>query len=74
MRNYLQLPIGDKSPHIVHAIVEIPAGESNKYEYDKSLDIFKLDRNLHSPVHYPGTGRRPRQSERMRPPEESAAR
>jgi inorganic pyrophosphatase len=54
MGNYLQLPIGEKSPHIVHAIVEIPAGESNKYEYDKTLDIFKLDRNLHSPVHYPG--------------------
>jgi inorganic pyrophosphatase len=54
MRNYLQLPIGERSPQVVNAVIEIPAGESNKYEYDKSLDIFKLDRNLHSPVHYPG--------------------
>ena len=25
-----------------------------KFEYDKQLHVFKLDRNLHSPVHYPG--------------------
>jgi inorganic pyrophosphatase len=54
MGNYLQLPIGDHVPQIVNAVIEIPAGESNKYEYDKKLDIFRLDRNLHSPVHYPG--------------------
>lgn len=52
--NYLQLPIGENAPRIVHAVIEIPAGEVNKYEYDKKLDIFRLDRNLHSPVHYPG--------------------
>lgn len=54
MNNYLQLPIGDRAPEIVNAVIEIPAGEVNKYEYDKKLDIFRLDRNLHSPVHYPG--------------------
>lgn len=54
MTNYLQLPIGDKSPDLVNAVIEIPAGEVNKYEYDKKLNIFRLDRNLHSPVHYPG--------------------
>ncbi|MEO5937035.1 MAG: inorganic diphosphatase, partial [Terriglobales bacterium] len=52
--NYLQLPIGENAPDTVNAVIEIPAGEVNKYEYDKNLDIFKLDRNLHSPVHYPG--------------------
>src|SRR5262249_54964758 len=26
----------------------------NKYEYDKKLDIFRLDRALHSPIYYPG--------------------
>lgn len=52
--NYLQLPIGENAPQAVNAVIEIPAGEVNKYEYDKNLDIFKLDRNLHSPVHYPG--------------------
>ena len=54
MPNYLQLPIGESAPQIVNAVIEIPSGEVNKYEYDKKLNIFKLDRNLHSPVHYPG--------------------
>lgn len=54
MKNYLQLPVGEHAPDAVHAVIEIPEGESNKYEYDKALDIFRLDRNLHSPVHYPG--------------------
>jgi len=26
----------------------------NKYEYDKQLGVFRLDRNLHSPGHHPG--------------------
>jgi inorganic pyrophosphatase len=54
MDNYLQLPLGDDAPKVVNAIIEIPAGGVNKYEYDKKLDIFRLDRTLHSPVHYPG--------------------
>ena len=54
MKNYLNLPIGIRSPEMVNAVIEIPSGEVNKYEYDKELDIFRLDRNLHSPVHYPG--------------------
>ncbi|HMW34598.1 MAG TPA: inorganic diphosphatase, partial [bacterium] len=47
------LPIGKKSPDEVHAIVEIPSGSRNKYEYDVELEIFKLDRTLYSAVHYP---------------------
>src|SRR5690349_4599618 len=54
MNNYLQLPLGDDAPNVVNAVIEIPAGGVNKYEYDKKLDIFRLDRTLHSPVHYPG--------------------
>jgi inorganic pyrophosphatase len=54
MTNYLTLPIGDTSPHEVNAVIEIPRGHTNKYEYDKQLHIFRLDRNLYSPVHYPG--------------------
>ncbi len=34
-------------------MVEIPKGSRNKYEYDKELKQIKLDRVLHSPVHYP---------------------
>jgi len=34
-------------------MVEIPKGSRNKYEYDKDKGYFRLDRVLHSPVHYP---------------------
>jgi len=54
MTNYLDLSIGDNAPDIVTAIVEIPLESVNKYEYDKTLHVFRLDRNLYSPVHYPG--------------------
>ena len=35
-------------------IVEIPKNSSNKYEYDGNLGVFRLDRALYSPMHYPG--------------------
>jgi inorganic pyrophosphatase len=54
MDSYLDLPIGDMAPAIVSAVVEIPLDGVNKYEYDKALHVFRLDRNVHSPVHYPG--------------------
>ncbi len=54
MTNYLALPIGDAAPEEVNAVIEIPRGDTNKYEYDKELHVFRLDRNLYSPVHYPG--------------------
>jgi inorganic pyrophosphatase len=54
MTNYLELPLGEKSPEVVTAVIEIPLEGINKYEYDKKLGVFRLDRNLYSPVHYPG--------------------
>lgn len=45
---------GEHSPEVVRMIVEIPKNSSNKYEYDGSLDLFRLDRALYSPLHYPG--------------------
>jgi inorganic pyrophosphatase len=54
MTDYLTLPIGDKSPEAVNAVIEIPGESINKYEFDKQLKVFRLDRNLYSPVHYPG--------------------
>jgi inorganic pyrophosphatase len=52
--NLLELPLGDRAPEILNAVIEIPLGEVNKYEYDKKLHMFRLDRALFSPVHYPG--------------------
>jgi inorganic pyrophosphatase len=54
MPNYLELPIGSDSPRLVNAVIEIPLDGISKYEYDKELHVFRLDRNLYSPVHYPG--------------------
>lgn len=54
MRDYIRLPIGDNAPDRVNAVIEIPKDSVNKYEYDKKLQVFKLDRTLFSPVHYPG--------------------
>ena len=54
MRNYLELPVGPNSPEVINAVIEIPLEGINKYEYDKELHVFRLDRNLYSPVHYPG--------------------
>src|ERR1700688_4161481 len=42
------------APEVVRMIVEIPKNSSNKYEYDGVLGVFRLDRALYSPVHYPG--------------------
>jgi inorganic pyrophosphatase len=38
---------------IVDAFVEIPTGSQNKYEFDKEKGVFRLDRVLFSPMHYP---------------------
>jgi inorganic pyrophosphatase len=45
---------GAQCPEIVRMIVEIPKNSSNKYEYDGELGLFRLDRALYSPLHYPG--------------------
>ena len=36
------------------AVIEIPRGSKLKYELDKELGVFRLDRVLYSAVHYPG--------------------
>jgi inorganic pyrophosphatase len=38
---------------VVQAIIEIPAGSQNKYEYDHRTHRVRLDRVLYSPFHYP---------------------
>lgn len=54
MPDYVRLPIGTEAPRLVNAVIEIPRDSVNKYEYDKELHVFRLDRTLFSPVHYPG--------------------
>jgi len=44
---------GPNPPERIFVFVEIPEGSQNKYEFDEKLKVFKLDRILHSPLHYP---------------------
>ena len=54
MLKLYDLDPGPDVPEVVRMIVEIPKGSANKYEYDGELGIFRLDRTLYSPMHYPG--------------------
>jgi inorganic pyrophosphatase len=40
-------------PGLVNVLIEIPAGSKNKYEFDKEMGCFALDRVLYSSVQYP---------------------
>ena len=48
------LSSGPNPPSTVYAVVEVPKGSRNKYEYAKNAGVIKLDRVLYSSLHYPG--------------------
>ncbi len=49
----MNLSIGSKAPDICQAVIEVPRGSQNKYEFDHEQGIIKLDRVLFSPMFYP---------------------
>jgi inorganic pyrophosphatase len=49
----LSLIPAQPKPGIVNVLIEIPGGSKNKYEFDKELNAFALDRVLYSSVKYP---------------------
>lgn len=49
----MQLSIGSKAPEVCQAIIEVPRGSQNKYEFDKEQMVVKLDRVLFAPMFYP---------------------
>ena len=51
---FYDLPTGPDAPEIVNVVVEIPKGTRNKIEFEPELGVFRLDRVLYSPLHYPG--------------------
>lgn len=53
MNLWKDIPTGPSAPEVIYAVVEIPKGSRNKYEYDKDKEAFALDRVLYSPFHYP---------------------
>lgn len=48
------LSAGPNPPDVIYAVIEVPKGSRNKYEYSKTAGVIKLDRVLYSPLHYPG--------------------
>ena len=54
MDPWKDIETGRKVPEIVNAIVEIPMGSRNKYEFDKKTSLIRLDRVVYSSVSYPG--------------------
>jgi inorganic pyrophosphatase len=53
MQEQAPMAAGSREQGWVEAIIEIPRGSRNKYEYDHERGIFRLDRVLYSSVHYP---------------------
>src|SRR5690606_9601310 len=51
---YYRVQPGTRLPEVANAIIEIPKGCRSKFEVDKLTGLFKLDRYLYSPSHYPG--------------------
>lgn len=49
----LSLIPAQPKPGLVNVLIEIPGGSKNKYEFDKDLNAFSLDRVLYSSVTYP---------------------
>ena len=53
MNLWTELKSGPNVPEVLYAVIEIPKGSRNKYEYDKDMESFALDRVLYSSVTYP---------------------
>jgi inorganic pyrophosphatase len=49
----LSLIPAQPKPGLLNVLIEITGGSKNKYEYDKDLNAFTLDRVLYSSVKYP---------------------
>lgn len=49
----LSLIPAQPKPGLINVLIEIPGGSKNKYEYDKDIQAFALDRVLYSSVQYP---------------------
>lgn len=49
----LSLIPAEPKPGLLNVLIEIPGGSKNKYEFDKDLNAFALDRVLYASVQYP---------------------
>lgn len=51
--NIKNLSAGQHYPEQFNAVIEIPKGSRNKYEYDEDLDVIKLDRVNYTAMAHP---------------------
>lgn len=51
--NLNDIPLGEDAPGTVHAVIEIPQGSRNKFEYRPEWETFLLDRILAGPLRFP---------------------
>uniref|UniRef100_B8HQM5 Inorganic pyrophosphatase n=1 Tax=Cyanothece sp. (strain PCC 7425 / ATCC 29141) TaxID=395961 RepID=B8HQM5_CYAP4 len=49
----LSLIPAQPKPGLINVLIEIPGGSKNKYEFDKEMNAFALDRVLYASVQYP---------------------
>lgn len=53
MHPWHDVPLSDNLDDWFPVFIEIPAGSKVKYELDKATGLLRVDRMLHSAVHYP---------------------
>lgn len=53
MHPWHDVPVGDRAPELVAALIEVPMGSNVKYELDKQSGLIRVDRTLFSSVFYP---------------------
>ena len=53
MNLWKDIPVGDKPPELINAVIEVISGSRDKYEYNLEWEAFVLDRVLHSSVVFP---------------------
>ena len=53
MHPWHDVDLGDKFPHVIPVVIEVPKGSKVKYELDKKSGLINVDRILFSSVVYP---------------------
>jgi inorganic pyrophosphatase len=53
MHAWHDVDLGSRAPEFITVVIEVPKGSKTKYELDKKSGLIRVDRILHSSVHYP---------------------
>lgn len=53
MNYWKDIPLGEKPPELLNAVIEVVSGSRDKYEYKSEWDAFVLDRMIPSSVVFP---------------------